>query len=105
MSETTDTGSVQEITPKEGQAIQLNAQTAVAAARIIVAVAAPIAAGAGWKFDADLWFNVIITALAIVAIVWAGWKNNNFTYAAQFLQGIKDNIKLNGAEFDMDDED
>lgn len=103
MSETTQTEDVKEITPKEGQAIQLNAQTAVAAARIIVAVAAPIAAGAGWKFDGDFLFNVIITVLAIVAIVWAGWKNNNFTYAAQFLQGIKDNIKIDTTEFVIED--
>ena len=79
--------------------IELNKESIVALARLVVALAASIATVFGWSLDADLWFNIVVTAIALFCLIrelW--WKNNNVTAAAQEAQKITDAIKAGELE-------
>ena len=48
---------------------------------------------AGITLDADLVYCVLLGACGIASTVWAWWKNNNVTEAAQTAQQFLDAIK------------
>ena len=79
-------------------------ERAMGLVRLIVAVVTIInivAAQFGWEplgVDAELLYNTISAIAAIVASVWAWWKNNNMTRAAQIGQRVVDEVKSGGAD-------
>lgn len=72
---------------------------AMAITRLIVALVTiinVIAGAFGWEplgLDGELVYNVVSGILAIVAIIWAWWKNNNISRAAMYGQYVTNNIK------------
>lgn len=89
---TTDTNIDVEIT-ENPRTVAINKETVSALARLLVTVAAGVCTVFGWKFDADILFNVVITVGAFAAIAYTWWKNNNVTEGAQAAQEILDEIK------------
>lgn len=75
---------------------ELNSQTVVAFARLAVTLVLSVAAVFGWALDGGLVYNVIVSALGLAMLVWAWWRNNNVTEAAQEAQLLLDEIKENG---------
>lgn len=74
---------------------EFNSQTATAIARLVVTVIATCAATFGWTFDAETWFNIALSIVALALLGYTWWKNNNVTYAAQEAQKVLDSIKRN----------
>lgn len=74
-------------------------ERAMAIVRLCVSLATIInivASGFGWEplgLDAELLYTVISGSAAIIATLWAWWKNNNLTDAAQAGQKVIDIIK------------
>lgn len=74
-------------------------ERAMAIVRLIVSVVTIInivAAQFGWAplgLDSELLYTVISGGFAIAASIWAWWKNNNMTEAAQAAQNVLDLIK------------
>jgi hypothetical protein len=66
-------------------------QSIISAAVVIIV---QVAALYGMTLDPDTVASVITVAAAVVVMLWALWKNHNFTSAAQeaqkFLKGLKD---------------
>lgn len=63
-------------------------------ARLVVTLIVSVATVLGWTLDADLWFNIVFSALSIYLIakkLW--WKNQNVTAAAQEGQKVTNAIK------------
>lgn len=74
--------------------MEFNSQTATAFARLIVSMAAAVAATFGWTLDADFLLNITLSIIAIFLFVYScWWKNNNVTEAAQESQRVLDEIK------------
>lgn len=74
--------------------MKFNAQTATAFARLAVVLVVSIAAVFGWALDADLVFNIILSALGVVGMIWGlWWKNNNVTEPAQEAQLLLDELR------------
>ena len=71
----------------------MNKERAEAIIRIVVTAAIYIANLYGLSVDADAVVNAILTILSFAAIVWAWWRNNNITFAAQQGQMVVDKIK------------
>lgn len=71
----------------------LNSQTIVAFARLAVTLILSVAAVFGWALNWELVYNVIVSALGLAMLVWAWWRNNNVTEAAQEAQLLLDEIK------------
>lgn len=79
--------------------MEFNSQSAVAIARLTITIAAAIGATFGWSFDADLWFNVILSVIAVALLCYSWWKNNNITEAAQESQKVLMALKRQDAEY------
>lgn len=74
--------------------MKFNAQTATAFARLLVVLAVSVAAAFGWVLDADIVFNIVLSALGVIGMVWGlWWKNNNITEPAQEAQLLLDELK------------
>lgn len=71
----------------------MNHERLMALVRLIVPLVVYLAALAGVAVDADLVYCVLLIACGITATVWAWWKNNNVTEAAQEAQKYLDAIK------------
>lgn len=78
----------------------MNTERLVAIVRLIVPLVVAIANMAGYALDAGLVANIAMTVATIAAFVWAWWKNNNVTEAAQIAQEYLDALKA-----DMDSEE
>lgn len=78
-------------------------ERAMAVVRLVVALATVVnivAQPFGWEplgIDAEALYAVLSGAGAIAASLWAWWKNNNVTRAAQAGQRVTDAIKEDGA--------
>lgn len=79
--------------------MEFNSQSAVAIARLLVTMAAAVGATFGWSFDADLWFNVVLSVIAVALLCYSWWKNNNLTLAAQESQKVLMALKREEAEY------
>ena len=86
---------------EKATAVQFNAETWSAFARLIVTLIVSVATVFGWSLDANLILNILLSAGAVILIIrmlW--WKNNNVTEAAQEAQKLLDEIKKNDKEID-----
>lgn len=88
--------------------MEFNRETGVAFVRLIIGLAGGVFATLGWAFDADFWFNIGLSILAVVIFVYTWWwKNNNLTKASQEAQLVLDQIKisdkLEGDDLDEDE--
>lgn len=70
-----------------------NRDRVVAIVRLACVLASTVAAGFGVALDADAMVTLAMVAVALAAGVWAWWKNNNLTSAAQEAQGYLDELK------------
>lgn len=73
--------------------MEFNAQSGIAFVRLLIPLMAFIATALGIEFDMDLVTNSILGVLSVVLFVWAWWKNNNVTFAAQESQKVLNEIK------------
>lgn len=80
------------------------AERAGAILRLVCVLAADIATMLGLYLDADELFCGICAILAIVALIWCWWKNNNITDAAIEAQRLLDALK-DGDLSDLVDDD
>lgn len=75
----------------------INTERLIAIVRLVIPVIIMIGNMAGYALDAGLITNIVMTVATFVAFVWAWWKNNNITEAAQtaqeYLNKLKENIK------------
>ena len=71
----------------------MNTERLVAIVRLVVPLVVAIANMAGYALDAGLVANIAMTVATIAAFVWAWWKNNNVTEAAQIAQEYLDALK------------
>ena len=71
----------------------MNTERLVAIVRLIVPLVVAIENMAGYALDAGLVANIAMTVATIAAFVWAWWKNNNVTEAAQIAQEYLDALK------------
>lgn len=79
--------------------MEFNAQTAEAFLRLIIGLAGGVFASMGWAFDADFWWNIGVSIIAIIlAAYMLWWRNNNVTEAAQESQKLLDKLKLKDKE-------
>lgn len=88
--------------------MELNSETGVAFVRLLVGLIGGVFATLGWAFDADFWFNIGLSILAVIVLVYSWWwKNNNLTKASQESQRVLDQIKisdkLEGDDLDEDE--
>lgn len=81
--------------------VEFNSQSGLAFARLLATLLVSVFATFGWTFDADLVFNLLLSAIAVALFVYSWWKNNNITEAAQEAQKVLDQIKV--AEKDQTD--
>ena len=61
--------------------------------RLVVTLIVTTASMLGYALDADALYSVISTIAAAALIVWAWWKNNNITKAAQEAQVFLNQLK------------
>lgn len=74
--------------------VELNKETLASGARLLITIIAGVAMTFGWKFDAELWFNLIMTAVTVfLAVKELWWKNQNITVAAQIAQRLLNGLK------------
>ena len=73
--------------------MEFNSQSAVAYARLIITIAASVAATFGWTLDAELWLSIVLSVFALALFCWSWWKNNNVTKAAQDAQIVLNELK------------
>ena len=59
----------------------------------VVVLAVNIAAMYGISINAELWVNGLCAVVALVADIYAIWKNHNFTPEAQEAQKVLDELK------------
>ena len=86
--------------------IEFNSTTAASFARLIIGIAAMVATTFGWAFDADLWYNIVISIFALVVLVYmVWWKNQPITSAAQEAQNTLDYLKATDIEYTDGDSD
>lgn len=78
--------------------MELNKESLIALARLLVSVILAIGTVFGWSLDADLVFNIIVSVAAAASFVWTWWKNNNVTKAAQTAQEWLDELKAMESE-------
>lgn len=71
----------------------MNTERLVAIVRLIVPLVVAIANMAGYALDAGLVANIAMTVATIAAFIWAWWKNNNLTEAAQIAQEYLNALK------------
>lgn len=77
---------------KRGKAGNMSERTkAIISATIIIVV--NVAAMRGISLDQGMLFNAVCAIADLVALIWAIWKNHNFTYAAAQGQLVVDRIK------------
>lgn len=76
----------------------MNSESIKPIAVLIVTVAVNIANVAGYAIDADLWINIVLSGLSLVAVGYSWWKNQNVTIAAQMAQDYLDELKYNGVK-------
>lgn len=65
----------------------------VAIVRLLVMLASAVAGGFGLAIDADSLATIVACGVALVAGVYAWWKNSNITEAATEAQHYLDSIK------------
>lgn len=71
-----------------------NKQSAIAVARLVAFLACAVGSVFGWKFDADLIFNIVLSVIAVAILVYfVWWKNANITKASQLVQEILGGLK------------
>lgn len=73
--------------------MEFNSQSAIAFVRLLAPLLAFIATAFGIEFDMDAAANSILGVLSVVLFIWAWWKNNNVTFAAQESQKVLEEIK------------
>lgn len=79
--------------------MEFNAESAAAFLRLILSLAVGVATTFGWTLDYDLWWNIGLSIIAVVMIVYLlWWKNNNLTQAAQESQKLLNKLKLANKE-------
>ena len=61
--------------------------------RLVVTLIVTTASMLGYALDADALYSVVSTIAAAALIVWAWWRNNNITLAAQEGQKLTDALK------------
>ena len=71
----------------------MNQERLMALVRLIVPLVVTIASMVGYSLDADVVFNVVSTIASVALFVWAWWKNNNMTEAAQEAQVLLNQLK------------
>lgn len=64
-----------------------------AAIRLVIPLLCQALAYAGYIVDADIAYEVVCEIVSLVAFVYAWWKNNNITAAAQKAQEYLDDLK------------
>lgn len=75
-----------------GRQVNMNERTkAIISAAIIIVV--NVAAIYGISLDQGMLFNAVCAIADLVALLWAIWKNHNFTFAAAQGQLVVDRIK------------
>lgn len=81
----------------------MNSQAYIAFGRLLAVLIVSVAAVLGWKFDANLILNIILSALGVYGMareLW--WTNNNVTKAAQEAQLLLNEIKEKNKNEDVD---
>lgn len=73
--------------------IELSKERILAAARAACILITTVAAYWGYAWDADQIYQVVTTVLAIAAVVWGYWKNNNWTEFAASAQQVLNTLK------------
>lgn len=68
-------------------------EKAKAIATIVVVAIVNVLNVLGYAVDADAWINAVTSILSAASIVYAWWKNQNFTDEAIAAQGILDGLK------------
>lgn len=71
----------------------MNAQSIKAIVTLLIVCVVNVANVAGFALDYDLWFNVTFSVFSVVSVVYAWWKNQNITKAAQLAQEYLDDLK------------
>ena len=65
----------------------------VAIIRLVIMLVSAVAGGFGLTVDPDALGTIAACAVALVAGMYAWWKNNNLTEAAQDAQAFLDEVK------------
>ena len=71
----------------------MNTERVKAIITIVVTAAVNIANVYGYAVDADAWVNVALSIVSAASILYAWWKNQNVTEAAQEAQKYLDELK------------
>lgn len=71
----------------------MNSESIKATASALAIIIVNIANWAGYALDADMILQIIMSIVALVAIVYGIWKNHNFTEAAQKAQALLNDMK------------
>lgn len=69
-------------------------QLAQAIARFVVAPLFAILTAVGISVDVELTTTILTAAITLAAYIWAWWKNNNVTTAAQIANDVQQTLKV-----------
>lgn len=73
--------------------VELSKERILATVRAASILITTIAAYWGYVWDADQIYQVVTTILAVFAIMWGYWKNNNWTEFAAQAQQLLNTLK------------
>ena len=74
-----------------GEAI-INKERVIAFVRALLMLVSSAATIAGFAFDAEFVYQIILCVVMIVSMIWGYWKNNNWTVNAVTAQEIKNSL-------------
>lgn len=72
---------------------EITKERVIATVRAILMLISSVGTMAGFAFDVDFWYQVILCVLMVVSLVWGYWKNNNWTVNAVTAQEVKNSLR------------
>lgn len=70
----------------------VNKERVIAFIRALLMLISSAATMAGFAFDADFVYQVVLCVLMLVSMIWGYWKNNNWTVNAVTAQKVKNSL-------------
>lgn len=70
----------------------INKERVIAFVRALLMLISSAATMAGFAFDADFAYQVVLCVLMLVSMIWGYWKNNNWTVNAVTAQEVKNSL-------------
>lgn len=70
----------------------VNKERVIAFVRALLMLISSAATMAGFAFDADFVYQVVLCVLMLVSMIWGYWKNNNWTVNAVTAQKVKNSL-------------